>query len=44
MKMNRQTRREMAAGRSSKCGFGIGSGQNRMGEILMQIREELLGS
>ena len=27
-----------------KCGFGIGSGQNRMGEILMQIREELLGS
>ena len=25
-----------------KCGFGIGSGQNRMGKILMQIREELL--
>ena len=27
-----------------KCGFGIGSGQNRMGKILMQIREELLSS
>ena len=25
-----------------KCGFGIGSGQNHMGKILMQIREELL--
>ena len=24
-----------------KCGFGIGSGQNCMGKILMQIREEL---
>jgi len=23
-----------------KCGFGEGSGQNRMGKILMQIREE----
>ena len=27
-----------------KCGFGIGSGQNCMGKILMQIREELLSS
>ena len=27
-----------------KCGFGIGSGQNRMGKILMQIREELQSS
>lgn len=26
-----------------KCGFGIGSGQNRMGKFLMKIREELLG-
>ena len=26
-----------------KCGFGIGSGQNRMGKILMKIREELSG-
>lgn len=26
------------------CGFGIGSGQNRMGKILMNIREELLSS
>lgn len=24
-----------------KCGFGLGSGENRMGKILMQIREEL---
>ena len=24
-----------------KCGFGTGSGQNRLGKILMQIREEL---
>ena len=24
-----------------KCGFGIGSGQNRMGKILMKIRNEL---
>ena len=24
-----------------KCGFGAGSGQNRMGKILMQIRREL---
>jgi ribA/ribD-fused uncharacterized protein len=24
-----------------KCGFGIGSGQNIMGKILMQIRQEL---
>lgn len=24
-----------------KCGFGIGSGLNRMGEILMQIRREI---
>ncbi len=23
-----------------KCGFGIGSGQNRMGKILMKIRDE----
>ena len=27
-----------------KCGFGIGSGQNRMGKILMQIRNELQSS
>ena len=27
-----------------KCGFGIGSGQNYMGKILMKIREELLGA
>ena len=27
-----------------KCGFGIGSGQNRMGKILMKIRKELLNS
>jgi hypothetical protein len=27
-----------------KCGFGIGSGQNRMGKVLMKIREELLNS
>lgn len=27
-----------------KCGFGIGSGQNRMGKILMRIREELKDS
>lgn len=25
-----------------KCGFGLGSGENRMGKILMKIREELL--
>ena len=25
-----------------KCGFGEGSGENRMGKILMQIRDELL--
>lgn len=25
-----------------KCGFGAGSGQNRMGKILMKIRQELL--
>lgn len=24
-----------------KCGFGEGSGENRMGKILMQIRKEL---
>ncbi|MBQ9271172.1 MAG: NADAR family protein [Alphaproteobacteria bacterium] len=24
-----------------KCGFGDGSGQNRIGRILMKIREEL---
>ena len=27
-----------------KCGFGIGSGKNYMGKILMKIREELLSS
>lgn len=27
-----------------KCGFGEGSGENRMGKILMKIREELSGT